>query len=211
MQMATMQLHNEPGANGRAALAAAYRVRCLQEMLSRQVADTRDEPDPDRIDLQDFKFYIGDEVTLYHREREEGEQYRVIDVLDEMLSLRCISSPSEGMVGTCRWEPKDNDELLFGDTYFRLRRTRVRQELLEQRQAQAQARAAAMAQSQGHPDDPEDEDDSEPREGHRAGRQRGGQEGQGGHQVTAQHFAGGNDYQPLSSDDLHSSEDEVAQ
>ena len=99
MQMATMQIHNEPGANGRAALASAYRVRCLQEMLSRQVPDTRDEPDPDRIDLQDFKFYVDDEVTLYHREREEGEQYKVIDVLDEMLSLRCISSPSEGMVG----------------------------------------------------------------------------------------------------------------
>ena len=67
-----------------------------------------------------------------------------------------------------------------------------------------------MAQSQGQPDDAEDDDDSEAREGQR-GRQRPANDAQGENQVTPQHFAGGNDYQPLSSDDLHSSEDDVAQ
>jgi len=71
-------------------------------MLGRSAIDTHNEPDPDRMDLQDFKFNPGDVVCLYERKRDEAEQWRVQTVLDEMLSL----SPLHGDASTkatIRW------------------------------------------------------------------------------------------------------------
>ena len=36
---------------GRASLAGAYRVRKLQEIISKNVQETKDEPDIDKMDL----------------------------------------------------------------------------------------------------------------------------------------------------------------
>jgi hypothetical protein len=57
----------------------------MQELLRQQVPDLRDEPDPDKIDLQDFKFVPGDVVTRLDRKRDEASRWRVLSVLDEMI------------------------------------------------------------------------------------------------------------------------------
>lgn len=132
MQLAALQPHNDPASLARNALAAAYRSRKLQEMLSRTVPDTSDEPDPDRSDLQDFKFVAGDLVTLYDRKRDEAEQWRAVTVLDEMVSLHPLA-PEHAAKGQLRWQKCDTDKLLLGNVYRQLSRTRLRQELLEQR------------------------------------------------------------------------------
>lgn len=87
MQLAALQSYNDPASNSRSSLSAAYRVRKLHELLANTVADTSGEPDPDRMDLQDFKFLPGEAVALYDRKRDEAEQWRVVTVLDEMVSL----------------------------------------------------------------------------------------------------------------------------
>jgi hypothetical protein len=119
--------------SGRSAINAAYRVRRLQELANKQVTDTRNEPDLDRLDMQDFKFLIGDAVSIYDRKREDADQYRVITVLDEMVSLESFDCDSNNKK-TTRWQKCDTDKLLFGETYFNLQRSQVRKEILIQRQ-----------------------------------------------------------------------------
>ena len=76
-------------------------------MRARTVADTSSEPDPDRLgphgDLQDFKFLPGDVVTLYHRKRDEADQWRVGVVLDEMVSLYSLATDHSGKTGQVHW------------------------------------------------------------------------------------------------------------
>lgn len=93
--MASLQSFNDPDVTARLRLAVAYRVRKLHEMLTHTVTDTHDEPDTDRIELQDFKFYPGDTVSLYSRKLEEASKWRVLAVLDEMLSLQCAQATSD--------------------------------------------------------------------------------------------------------------------
>lgn len=74
----------------------------MQELLSRAAPDISDEPDIDRIDLQDFKFVPGDTVTVLDRKRDESEQWRVVTVLDEMISLQCLE-PDQSGKAPVRW------------------------------------------------------------------------------------------------------------
>lgn len=83
--MAALQHHNDPNAATRNSIGAAYRLGRMQELLRQQVPDLRDEPDPDKIDLQDFKFVPGDVVTRLDRKRDEASRWRVLSVLDEMI------------------------------------------------------------------------------------------------------------------------------
>lgn len=109
---------------------AAYRVRRMQELVSQAVPDLSAEPDTDKIDLQDFKFVPGDVVTVLDRKRDESEQWRVVAVLDELISLQSLD-PDQGAKGTVRWQRCDTDKLLLGDTFRLLARTRLRRELYE--------------------------------------------------------------------------------
>jgi hypothetical protein len=124
--------------SGKSAMNAAYRLRKLQEMAQKQVTDTKNEPDLDRLDMQDFKFLLGDAVSLYDRKRDDADQYRVITVLDEMVSLESCELDTNGK-RTTRWQKCDTDKLLFGDTFFKLQRTQIRKEILVQRQQQRAA------------------------------------------------------------------------
>lgn len=117
--------------------------------------------------MQDFKFYPGDTVTLYSRKKDQAEQWRVTLVLDEILNLSCINSGTEGMIGQMKWQSCDSQKILFGDTYNRLRRTRLRQEILELRQAKAQ-----QQYNMDFGDDPDDDEDGN-RRGHGGGRGQG--------------------------------------
>ena len=54
--------------------------------------DLSHEPDLDAVDLQDYKFVTGDIITLYHRKRDDGEQWRVGTVLDEILGLQSLEA-----------------------------------------------------------------------------------------------------------------------
>jgi hypothetical protein len=131
-------------------------------MLQGKVSDTSHEPDTDKIDLQDFKFVPGDIVTIYERKREEVEQYKVQTVLDEMISLQCVSNERLNML---RWQACATDKLLLGDVYEALSRTKLRKQLLEERQAAQAARAQAAAAARAEAD--EDMEDQ------RRGRQDG--------------------------------------
>lgn len=42
-------------------------------MLQGKVPDTSNEPDTDKLDMQDFKYIPGDIVSMYARKREEVE------------------------------------------------------------------------------------------------------------------------------------------
>jgi hypothetical protein len=102
-------------------------------MVNKSITDTKNEPDLDRLDFQDFKFLIGDSVSLFDRKRDDADQYRVITVLDEMVSLESFDLDNTGKKST-RWQKCDTDKLLFGETYFNLQRTQARKEILIQRQ-----------------------------------------------------------------------------
>jgi len=90
IQLAALQHHNDPNAAQRNSLGAAYRLGRMQELLRQQVPDLSEEPDPDKIDLQDFKFLAGDVVTRLDRKRDEAGQWRVLSVLDEMIQMECL-------------------------------------------------------------------------------------------------------------------------
>lgn len=66
------------------------------------MVDTKNEPDLDRLDMQDFKFLLGDSVSIYDRKRDDADQYRVITVLDEMISLESFDLDGSGKK-TTRW------------------------------------------------------------------------------------------------------------
>ena len=102
----------------------------MQELASQAVPDLSAEPDIDKIDLQDFKFVPGDVVTVLDRKRDESEQWRVVAVLDELISLQSLD-PDQGAKGTVRWQRCDTDKLLLGDTFRLLARARLRRELQE--------------------------------------------------------------------------------
>lgn len=112
----------------RGGLDAAYRVRRVQELANQTVSDLSAEPDIDKIDLQDFKFVPGDVVTVLDRKRDESEQWRVVAVLDELISLQSLD-PDQGAKGTVRWQKCDTDKLLLGDTFRLLARVKMRQEI----------------------------------------------------------------------------------
>jgi len=201
LQQAALQQHNDPASAAKSSLAAAYRARKLQEMQSQTVPDTSGEPDPERSDLQDFKFLPGDAVTLYSRKRDEGEALRVTTALDEMLALQPLQ-PDQGTKGfSTRWQGCDTGKLLLGDAYRQLSRTRLQTELLEQRQAQQAARAAAAAAARADPD----EDMLDDRAGARTHQRPAGQGSQGAareaHATSSQNPDG-------SSNEYDSSEDE---
>lgn len=86
--MSALQLHGDGVGSTRGALNAAYRRKRLQMMLSQEAPDLSTEPDPDRGDLQDYKFLLGDIVYLLDRKRDEAERWRVVTVFDEMVSLQ---------------------------------------------------------------------------------------------------------------------------
>jgi len=199
MAMAALSSYNDPASSSRSSLSASYRERKLHELLANAVPDTSGEPDPDRMDLQDFKFLPGDVVALYDRKRDEAEQWRVVTVLDEMVSLQCLA-PDHAAKGQLRWQACATDKLLLGDTYRQLSRTRVRQELLEQRQASqaARAQAAAAARAEADEDMPED------RRGAAAGVPRQRPSGQGAQGAAG----GGSDGRVLNRDLGSDDEDE---
>ena len=88
LPMSALQLHGDGAGSTRGALNAAYRRKRLQMMLSQEAPDLSTEPDPDRGDLQDYKFLLGDIVYLLDRKRDEAERWRVVTVFDEMVSLQ---------------------------------------------------------------------------------------------------------------------------
>lgn len=63
-------------------------MRKLQELISKNVLDTKGEADVDKMDLQDYKFVAGDRITLIDRKSENAEEWKVVVVLDEMVSLQ---------------------------------------------------------------------------------------------------------------------------
>ena len=103
--MAALQHHNDPNAAARNGIGAAYRLARMQELLRQQVPDLSEEPDPDKIDLQDFKFNAGDVVTRLDRKRGEAGQWRVLHVLDEMIQMECLEPDraSKGVTKDPTW------------------------------------------------------------------------------------------------------------
>lgn len=77
----------------------------MQELLRQQVPDLSEEPDPDKMDLQDFKFIAGDVVTRLDRKRGEAGQWRVLHVLDEMIQMECLEPDraSKGVTKDPTW------------------------------------------------------------------------------------------------------------
>jgi hypothetical protein len=59
-------------------------------VISRNVLETKGEPDVDKMDLQDYKFVAGDQITLVDRKSENAEEWKVVVVLDEMVSLQSV-------------------------------------------------------------------------------------------------------------------------
>jgi hypothetical protein len=172
----------------------------MQELLSQAVPDLSAEPDTDKIDLQDFKFVAGDVVTVLDRKRDESEQWRVVAVLDELISLQSLD-PDQAAKGTVRWQRCDTDKLLLGDTFRLLARTRLRRELHDSRLAQ-RAEQVRSAAGLGRAD--ADEDMDEDRRGGRT-HQRPGQ----GAGAPANDATGQAAVQPdVSSNDYDSSDEE---
>lgn len=66
---------------------STYRLRKMQELKLKQVPDLSAELDLDRMDFQDFKFEVGDVVTIYNRKLDSASTWRVVQVLDEMLNI----------------------------------------------------------------------------------------------------------------------------
>lgn len=135
--MAALQHHNDPNTATRNSIGAAYRLGRMQELLRQQVPDLSEEPDPDKIDLQDFKFVPGDVVTRLDRKRDEAGRWRVLSVLDEMIQMECLEPDraGKGVSKDPTWQKCDTDKLLLFDTYRQLTRTRLWRELQEQGQA----------------------------------------------------------------------------
>lgn len=132
MMSALHQYNAENASPARSALNAAYRRRRLHMMLSQEVPDLSAEVDPDRGDLQDYKFLPGDIVYLVDRKRDEAERWRVATVFDEMISLQ--SQEQDGLArGNTRWQKCDTDKLVLEEVYLQLARNRIRRELLEPR------------------------------------------------------------------------------
>lgn len=121
--------HNEQGRNS---LASAYRVRKLQEVISKNVLETKGEADVDKMDLQDYKFVAGDHITLVDRKSENAEEWKVVVVLDEMVSLQSVHADQMGKYQT-RWQKCDTDKVYLGDTYMNLSKTRVRRDIYEKK------------------------------------------------------------------------------
>lgn len=154
--MSALHQYNEVSP-ARSALNATYRRRRLHSMLSQEVPDLSDEVDPDRGDLQDYKFLPGDTVVLLDRKRDEAEKWRVVAVFDEMISLQS-QEPDAARCAT-RWQKCDTDKLVLEEVYQQLARARIRRELLEPRTAPrtggARARGANAARVGPESQDPE--------------------------------------------------------
>ena len=102
--------------------------------------DLRDEVDPDRGDLQDYKFLPGDVVYIYDRKRDDGDRWRVASVFDELISLG-MDGDTQGRV---RWQKCDTDKLVLEEVFDQMAKNRIRRELYEQ-----SANQAAQGQGRG--------------------------------------------------------------
>ena len=102
LQLAALQSYNDPATHARNHVNFSYRARKIKELMGQRTPDLTEEPDIDRIDLQDFKFVPGDLITLVSRKLEEGTQWRVIAVLDELISITCVEPDQAGKQVT-RW------------------------------------------------------------------------------------------------------------
>ena len=102
--------------------------------------------------MQDYKFVPGDIITMYHRKRDEGEQWRVVTVLDELISIQNLE-PGGGMMGkqSPSWQKCDTDKIWLGDIWKNLARTIFRKEAIQKsiqmqnQRAEAAKNAAARA------------------------------------------------------------------
>lgn len=134
--MAALQQYNADTASpARGALNAAYRRKRLSQMLSKEVEDLSAEVDPDRGDLQDYKFLPGDVVYIIDRKRDpymnDAERWRVAAVFDEMVSLHVLE-PDSMARGQTRWQRCDTDKLVLEEVHQQLARTRIRRALLRE-------------------------------------------------------------------------------
>lgn len=141
-QRAALLALNDQGAHFRSSITAAYRLKRMQELIAKQLPDLSQEPDIDRMDLQDFKFIPGDTVYLYSRKLDEATQWKVLAVMDELISLQC-TEPEHPLKGQVKWRRTDTDKMLLGNTYNQLARTQARNQLIVERQ---RARAEQQAQ-----------------------------------------------------------------
>jgi hypothetical protein len=66
------------------------RNRRLDLLLKGEVPDLSAEPDMDTIDMQDYKFTVGEQVELYNRKQEKLTYMHVEQVLDEMIYCKML-------------------------------------------------------------------------------------------------------------------------
>lgn len=132
--------------------STGYRIRRLNDLVQKTLPDLRGEPDVDKLDMQDYKFVPGDILTMYHRKRDEGEQWRVVTVLDELISIQNLE-PGGGLMGKQSpiWQKCDTDKIWLGDIWKNLARTVFRKEAIQKsiqmqnQRAEAAKNAAARA------------------------------------------------------------------
>lgn len=74
----------------------------------------------------------GDHITLYDRKSENAVEWKVVTVLDELVSLVSAHPDQMGKYEN-RWQKCDTDKILLGDTYVNLSRTRTKRDLYEKR------------------------------------------------------------------------------
>ena len=88
---------------------------------------------------------IGDQVTLYDRKRDNAEQFQVINVLDEMISIDSLEDRENRK--RMHWQKCDTDKLIYGNVFFSLDRSKIRKEILI---ARRQNRMAQSEQQNAH-------------------------------------------------------------
>lgn len=104
--------------------STGYRIQRLNDLVKKTLPDLRNEPDIDKLDMQDYKFVPGDILTMFNRKRDEGEQWRVVTVLDELISIQNLE-PGGGLMGKQNpsWQKCDTDKIWLGDIWKNLART----------------------------------------------------------------------------------------
>jgi len=170
--MSALQLHGDGAGSTRGAVNAAYRRKRLHMMLNQEAPDLSTEPDPDRGDLQDYKFLLGDIVYLLDRKRDEAERWRVVTVFDEMVSLQLQDADRAGQT---RWQKCDTDKLVLEEVYLQQARYRIRYRLREE--LSAPTRAAATRGRGAEPGPEGDDPDARPWQGAQGAVQGAPQEG----------------------------------
>lgn len=71
------------------------------------------------IDMQDFKFKVGDVFETYDRHKDQIRQCQVEEVLDEMLKVKYLTYVSDnyGQQVQSAWISRDTDKFQPKDTY----------------------------------------------------------------------------------------------